>query len=326
MAADHPSKAAAPWLSVVMPTYNGAAYVGAALASIAAEVRGRSDIEVIVVDDGSDDGTCEVAERLLPTGASRVISSGGRRGWAAATNIGMARAAGRWLCMLHQDDVWIPGRLDAVERAIRSEPDAGLVVGATRFIDEFGRALGMWHLPWREDVPSPAELARRLYVQNWLGLPSATFRADIAGSVGPLDATLWYAADWDLWLRMIRAARVVVAEGALSGFRVHPASQTHIGSARTDDFRNQMTSVQERHRWAAGGDPSVLRAGAAATAVNVCLASLLHGQQIRWWELAAPMLRLRVSGWHRFVRDSRIRERAVPRVRLAARSRLRRIR
>lgn len=308
-----------PWLSVVMPTYNGAAYVGAAVSSVAREARGQ--VELICVDDGSTDDTRDIVRRHRGNLEVVELESGGRRGWMAATNLGIEVATGRWVAMLHQDDWWLPGRLEAVWRAIQDSPQAGLVVGPSVFVDDAGKALGRWRLPWKGAPPARAEVARRLYVQNWLAVPSVTLRADVLAAVGGLDPALWYTADWDLWLRMLQHADLASTAQALSAFRVHAESQTVLGSRDTRGFEQQIRVVQERHVWAAAGDGSVLAAGRMATTVNTALARGFHGSGVPIGRLVGDAVGMTPRAWRRFVRDSRIVDRAVPRARLALRRR-----
>src|SRR5262249_1234092 len=98
-----------PLVSVVMPTHNGQEFIAAALAS----VREQEDdgIELVVVDDGSTDQTQDIVRdyaKILPI---RMISSGGIGNWVSASNIGLKEARGEWVCFLHQDDLWLAGRL-----------------------------------------------------------------------------------------------------------------------------------------------------------------------------------------------------------------------
>jgi glycosyltransferase involved in cell wall biosynthesis len=310
---------AEPWLSVIMPTYNGARYLQQSLASV--EREDLSGVEVIAVDDGSADATVDILGDAAQRMPIRAVSADAHGGWAAATNVGAQMARGTWVCMLHQDDVWIPGRLRSIRQAISRNPGAGLIVGASAFIDERGRGIGRWRLPWRGEPPSTGEVARRLYVQNWLAAPSGCIRADVMRSVGYLDEDLWYTADWDLWLKVIRHADVAAACGILSGFRVHASSQTIERSSDARVFESQMRAVQRRHRWAAGGRSDVIAAGEMSTLANVSLASLLHGHGGRPRPLLRQATRLRGGAWVRFARDSRLLDRCVPRLRVAVRSR-----
>lgn len=105
----------APWLSVILPTYNGAAYLPTALESVVAQ--GDRNIEVIAVDDGSSDQTLTIldsfANRLCLNVIQRRIGN-----WVANTNLGLEHAQGEWACLLHQDDLWRPGRIRTLQDAV----------------------------------------------------------------------------------------------------------------------------------------------------------------------------------------------------------------
>jgi hypothetical protein len=304
----------APWLSVVMPVHNGARYVAAALDSIASER--APDVEVIVVDDCSTDETRSLVEAAARHMHLRLLCNERQLGWAATTNIGWHVARGQWMCTLHQDDVWIAGRVNALRAALRETPDAGLIVGSSVFIDDAGGRVGRWRLPWHGESPRREEVARRLYVQNFLAIPATSMRADVLREVGALDDHLWYTADWDLWLKLTRITRVATARGVLAGFRIHQQAQTVSRSIDLASFEQQLRVVQERHRWAAAGERSVLVAGEAALRTNVALAALMHGARPDLRSLAAVAVSMPPAGWLRYFRDSRLIDRAAPRARL----------
>src|SRR5262245_13792464 len=98
-----------PWLSVIMPTYNGAAYLERTLTSIAA--RSDSDIETIAIDDGSTDETMTILQRATKTLPLRIETRGRVGNWVANTNYGLTLAQADHACFLHQDDLWLPDRL-----------------------------------------------------------------------------------------------------------------------------------------------------------------------------------------------------------------------
>ena len=125
----------APWLSVVVCTYQGERFLRDALLSI--EVQRADDIEIIAVDDGSTDGTClildEFSERL-PLRRIDVEHSGN---WIANTNRGISESCGDYICFLHQDDLWLPGRIDQLREATRQYPQVGFFINSSRFIISF---------------------------------------------------------------------------------------------------------------------------------------------------------------------------------------------
>ncbi len=297
-----------------MPTHNGARYVANALESIASQQAG--DVEVIVVDDCSTDETLSLVEDASRHTSIRLLRNERQLGWAATTNAGWRAARGRWVCTLHQDDMWTAGHVDALRATARASPDAGLILGASLFIDDAGGRVGHWRLPWRGESPRRAEVARRLYVQNFLAIPATCIRADVVREVGMLDEDLWYTADWDLWLKVARISSVATASGVLAGFRIHQEAQTVSRSVDLVSFEQQLRTVQERHRWAAGSDPNVLLAGEAAVRTNVALAAMMHGARPDLRGLATAVIAMPPAGWLRYFRDSRVIDRALPRARL----------
>jgi len=181
-----------PLVSVIIPTYNRADLVRQAVASVKAQT--CQDFEIVVVDDGGTDGTCEVlsAEREL-----RVLRHPGRRGVAAARNTGAAAARGEWLAFLDSDDLWLPDKLARqilllegqpellicqteetwVRRGVRvNKPAAHRKVAGRIFLPSLARCM---------ISPSAVILNRRLFEDH-----------------GGFDETLPAAEDYDLWLRL----------------------------------------------------------------------------------------------------------------------------
>jgi len=307
-----------PWLTVVVPTFNGAAYLPRALDSIAAEP--DPGVSVIAVDDGSDDDTPAILDRYRSRLNLDVVHN--RTGsWVANTNLALQRATGERACFLHQDDYWLPGRLEALRRQLAATPGAALLLHACRFVDRAERPLGSWRCPLPAYEPLPAaDCVERLLVQNFVGIPGATFRRDLALAAGGLDESLWYTADWDLWLKLASTGPTVYIPRPLAAFRVHPESQTAARSHRLEDFRRQMEAIAERHLepWPAP-DPrtraAVARVARACVEVNVGLAAAYHRQPVPWRRLAAAVASLRPSDWRRLLRDSRLWERVFARLR-----------
>lgn len=305
----------APWLSVIVPTFNGAAYLPIALDSVLTQ--SSDGLEVIAVDDGSTDGTLEILARYrnrLPlTVVERRVGN-----WAANSNLGLQQAHGEWACFLHQDDVWMPGRLDGIRPCLDRQP--ALVLHAANFIDASGRTTGRWTCPL---PPGPAgsppeKTVARLLVQNFVPLPAATFRRDDALRVGELDPDLWFTADWDLWLKLAGLGRTTYVPKALAAFRLHGQSQTVVRSGRSVEMRQQYQAVFDAHwplwrdRLAASG--RVAAAARLAREINVGLAARHHGEAVDWSNLSAAAA-VGPGTWAYCLRNSRLLERVVGRLR-----------
>lgn len=309
-----------PWLSVVMPTYNGSAYLAAALESVRRE--GTEGVEVIAVDDGSTDDTLDILRAHQVTLPLRVVQRGRAGNWVAGSNVGLAEAAGRYACFLHQDDLWLPGRLEELRSEAARRPPAALVIHPALFVGPEGERLGAWRcpLPARDGPVDPNLLVERLLVQNFIPMPSPMFDRAAALRLGGMDESLWFTADWDFWLRLARVGPVRYLRRPLAAFRLHPASQTMARASDGHSRRQQLLVVLERNiaEWA--GDPAdaprVRRTAEFSVEVNVALAGAAHGEAIPWRDLLRRWLRLGPRGWLRYWRDSRILERVGARLRL----------
>ncbi len=126
-----------PAVSVIIPTHNSGRFVRHAIESVLDQT--FDDLEVIVIDDGSTDGT---AERVGKYGSRVRYVSQARRGPAAARNRGARLALGRWLAFLDADDFWYPHRLAEQMALIEADPELDFVTGNYHLVNEAGRILG----------------------------------------------------------------------------------------------------------------------------------------------------------------------------------------
>ncbi|MEI6211349.1 MAG: glycosyltransferase family A protein [bacterium] len=177
---------AAPLVSVVIPVFNGAPFLGAALESVAAQDYPR--VEVIVVDDGSTDDSAGVAATFPGV---RVLQQA-NQGPAAARNAGVAAARGTQIAFLDADDVWLSHKLSAQVRHLLRSPQDGFVACRMRLRCESGfvasTAFNMAH--WQSDPV--------------VSIPSALLvQAATLEAVGPFDPQLRAAEDFD-WVARAR--------------------------------------------------------------------------------------------------------------------------
>jgi GT2 family glycosyltransferase len=302
------------WLSVVVPTYQGARWLPQALES----VRTQEDLgacEVVAVDDGSTDGTVEVLRRFAESMPLRILQPPRTGNWIHGTNLGLREARGAYACVLHQDDAWLPGRARAVRAEVQHQP--ALVVHPSVFVDEGGAPAGHWRcpLPRVRGPVEPRVFVSRLLVQNFLAMPAPVFDRALALQTGGLDESLWYAGDWDLWLRLGRRGPVRYIPEPLTAFRIHPASQTVARRTESEERRSQLQTVLERHQDAVD-ERSARAAATYSIDVNVALAAVARGEPVPALSLLAGFARLGPSAQARYLRDSRIVERVLSRLRL----------
>jgi glycosyl transferase family 2 len=305
-----------PFLSVVMPAYNGERFIAEALES----VRGQHDgVELIIVDDGSSDRTPDIVgdfAKILPL---RMLTPGRIGNWVAVSNIGLREATGDWVCFLHQDDLWLPGRTARLRSEIK-RAEGTLILHNAKFLGPGGEELGPWTCPLSEGNVPPDRFVERLLIQNFIAIPSPVFRRNVAIDSGALDEALWFSADWDLWLRLGALGPVRFIAEALIAFRIHPASQTAARKVLPNEWEEQLTIVLSRHlqNWPMSGNlrESVERVAVASIAVNSALSATSRGESAKAAAVLRKLLALGPSGWHRYLRDSRIIQRVRSRLKI----------
>ncbi|MDE2561770.1 MAG: glycosyltransferase [Sphingomonadales bacterium] len=305
-----------PWLTVIVPVHQGAELIGATLASAAQEV--PEGVEFLFYNSGEDGG----AARRVAEGFSDRLDLHWRdtpelKPWTAKITVGVREARADHVAMLHQDDLWLPGHLASVLKAIRDYPQAALSIAPSRFAAPDGQLLGEWRLPF---LPGPIDsetFASTLVVQNTIAIPSPVIRRDAFLACGGIDEALWYTADWDLYLKLAQHGYVAVREAVTTAFRIHGGSLTMSGSRNATEFRRQQEIVLERHLPAIPPAPrSLERRARASIDVNCALAAASAGKAGGLAPAALALVRLGPRGMARYLFQSRLADRLAPRVKL----------
>lgn len=210
-----------PSVAVVIPARNMEAWLGATLDSVAAQT--LVPHEVIVVDDGSTDGTRDLAASHPVV--TRVVD-GPVRGLAAARNAGITASSAEVVVPCDADDLLEPDWLARAAGILGRRPAVGLVAGRNVSIDEDGTRL----LP---DPPPPGPWdAARLAERNTMAAPSGTaLRRTALDAVGGFDERLRFAEDWDLWQRLASSCAAVTCDSPAARIRLRRASMVRSGNA-----------------------------------------------------------------------------------------------
>jgi glycosyltransferase involved in cell wall biosynthesis len=216
-----------PTFSVVVAAYNAARTLPASMRSVLAQT--RSDFELIVVDDGSTDGTADAAshvsdERILYVRQQNL-------GPAAARNAGIEKATGTFVSLLDSDDLWLPNYLETMAAAFDADPGADLAFTDAWRLDDTTRRIhrrtimSQQHPPARPPV-EPQRLLAALLERNFV-YTSATVRRDALTAAGGFK-TLTRSEDYELWLRLAaHGARFVNTRKILAVYRDRPGSRIH---------------------------------------------------------------------------------------------------
>lgn len=192
-------------ISVVIPVFNGERFLAEAVESVRA--RPETGVEIVVVDDGSTDGTAAVAAGL---GDRIRLIRQPNRGAAAARNAGIRAARADVLAFLDADDRFTPDKLDLQLERLRRNPEVGIVLGQLRY-----HAVS-------DPVPEPKTSPLEPHSEHlFLAFGCALIRKSVFDAIGPISETMKFCEDWDWFMRAreagvgIRIHRHVVLHGRL---------------------------------------------------------------------------------------------------------------
>lgn len=216
-----------PRVSVIIATRNRCALLPRAVES--ARRAGR-DVEIVVVDDASEDRTREVCERRAGV---RYIRARRRLGLGGARNVGVIASTAPYISFLDDDDVRLPESLDAQIELLEARPRAGMIYGRALYGDQECRPKGGFY---PESCPQ-GDLFWQLMSWNFIPCPAVVFRRACLSRVGLLEEDATGVEDWDLWVRIAEQYTVLATEEAVAVWR------------QPDGASGQLTSRPERlHR------------------------------------------------------------------------------
>lgn len=202
-----------PKVSVIIPTRNRCELLARAVVSVQ---RAGSDVEVIVVDDASEDGTPDVCADLGARGLIHYVRTSRQLGPGAARNAGLLSSTAPYISFLDDDDTRLPGSLDKQVLKLESKPDAGMIYGRAFYGDENGAATNHFY----PDECPEGDLFWELLRWNFIPSPTVVFRRACLTRVGLLEEEEALGIeDWDLWIRIAELYPVIAIEEAVAIWR-----------------------------------------------------------------------------------------------------------
>lgn len=223
-------------ISVVIPAYNVAEFIGDALNSVKAQ--DIQDLQIIVVDDGSSDGT---ADRVAAEHPDVELIRKANGGAATARNRGITAARGDYLAFLDADDIWLPGKLAAQWHHLQAHPDIHLV--CTGFERWQQTASGRYPplepliaeaaaIPDTElDPDRSGWVYHQLLLDCHVWTSTVMLRRVILEQIGTFDESLRLGQDYDFWLRAARVTPIHMLRRPMALYRQHPGSATVRGAS-----------------------------------------------------------------------------------------------
>jgi|GEM_PF-963314 len=231
-----------PKVSVIVPAYGHEEYILESIASVRRQ--SFTDFEIIVVNDGSPDGTAGVLRPLVGEGVIRYIEQE-NRGQSVARNRGLEEARGEYIAFLDDDDVWPDNKLEWQVSVLDQKPEILMVYGGmTPFWGEAGSSETLARGVASEPAPS-GEVEEAFARRNWIVSPGQSLiRATAIEEAGGFDPEIWGADDYDLYLTLASLGPFYYEHRVALYYRKHAGNASHkVGLL----YRN-VQAVRRKHR------------------------------------------------------------------------------
>jgi glycosyltransferase involved in cell wall biosynthesis len=232
-----------PKVSIVMPVLNGERFIEAAIQSVLAQT--FRDYELIVVDDGSTDGTAQLVNAFVGKLALQYVRHDSPRGIPYSMNDGVGHATGDLISFLDHDDTWLPDFLSTQVRYLDEHPSVGMVHCDFQTIDVRGSVIEESVAKCRQRKRPSGKVFRDLFMDSFIVGNSVLIRRECLTQVGLFDESLRWG-DYHLWMRIARHYEVDYVSKALTQYRQHPTQSTRaVPASRSDEDSVAMVAIKK---------------------------------------------------------------------------------
>jgi glycosyltransferase involved in cell wall biosynthesis len=234
---------AKPFVSVLIDTYNHERFIGKAIVSVLEQDLPTGDREILVVDDGSSDGTPEIVRKFEPHVRLLRKENGGQ---ASAFNVGIPECKGDIVAFLDGDDWWARNKLTSVAQAMADNPTVGIVGHGIVVVGRDGREqteILREGFQFQANTIEGGKLFRRRGA--FLGTSRMTIRAELLRRIGPVPESIEIQADEYLFTLAAVLAEVKIVAEALTYYRMHDANRFQlVDSPETHELRYKQKSLE----------------------------------------------------------------------------------
>jgi len=223
-------------VSAIITAYNSEAFIAEAISSVLKQSRPVD--EIVVVDDGSTDGTAAVVARFSDKGVRYVYQD--NQGPSVARNRGIRETSGNLLAFLDADDTWLENKNQIQVDYLSSHPQVVMVSGLR------------WEWYVREDVrgvsgripKNSAFLRQEIVIYNMVGNPSmVTMRREAIEHVGLFDPTIRWGQDWEMWIRIVSRFEVTILPEPVIVYRIHTKNHSY---TKRREVMNSYLNISQR--------------------------------------------------------------------------------
>jgi glycosyltransferase involved in cell wall biosynthesis len=240
-----------PQVSILLPVYNHAAYLGEAIQSALDQTFG--DLELIIVNDESPDESEAVVKRFDDRRIRYIAQK--NKGVPGALNTAFAAASGDYIALLNDDDRWLPDKLQGQVGILERDAEVGVVYGIAQVIDHAGQPR-----PHSIGIPGkyPGDMLKSLLYENCLCPATVIIRRTCLERTGPWDEALPGSDDRDMWLRLARHCRFHFQNQVVAEYRVHASNYSAGRFAHFEAYQNRRLQVLDKFYAAPDCPPNAL--------------------------------------------------------------------
>lgn len=235
----------APLVSVVIPACNAEEFIGYTLKSILAQT--YQNFEVIVVDDGSHDRTVEIVQSFIDQDSRIQLFSQSNQGVAAARNVAMQHAKGKYIAPIDADDFWLAEKLEKQVNCLEESDDSvGLVYSWSIYVDRAGEIIG--RSPFGKFGEVEGNVFTFLVFYNFLDNGSTMmFRRSCLDRIGGYNDELKTCEDWEFYLRLAEHYQFSIVPEYLIGYRQYLGSSSSKCMVMATFYESIMADIYQRH-------------------------------------------------------------------------------
>jgi glycosyltransferase involved in cell wall biosynthesis len=215
-----------PFWSVMIPTYNCTGYLRRTLASVLAQDPGPEQMQIEVVDDCSTKDDPEAVVQEVGKGRVSFFRQPSNQGATRTFNTCLDRSVGRWIHILHGDDMVQPGYYEGYRCMINHVPGLSMVFGRAELIDPDDRPVGLSELISSKDNQPMGDFLSRQSIKNLVSFPSAVVARSAYEQTGGFCHYFHHIADMDMWFRAGQVGKVIYASDPRCCYRIHGQSDT----------------------------------------------------------------------------------------------------
>lgn len=227
-----------PEVSVIIPVYNAEKFIKKTIESVLNQT--YKDYEIIIIDDGSTDNSKKILDEFKDK--VRYFKQA-NSGVSSARNMAIKEAAGKYIALLDQDDIWYPEKLEKQISFIKENPNVGMVYGDCYYIDDKDKVI---YRVFEDQKYYQGKIFENLVIDNFVPIPTVLIKKEVLDKTGLFLENYSYAEEYELFIRIAKDYDIGCINEVLAGYRVHDTNLSkNIDKSLQEDIRVKEDALQK---------------------------------------------------------------------------------